>query len=139
MLPQARINGLLSQQSGDELVLYDTQSHKAHYLGPVAARVWQSCDGHSSAEQIAQQLVREGFKIDAGLLAMVMDRLGKRGLLQCQMPCRAHELSSSRRELARRVLAAGGITALLAITVVAPTAARSQSVGGCSSGAVACW
>jgi DNA-binding transcriptional ArsR family regulator len=53
-LPRAREDGLLEETIGEELLLYDQDSHTAHCLSPIAACVWRHCDGEHDVTQLAQ-------------------------------------------------------------------------------------
>jgi hypothetical protein len=52
-LPQARQGGLIQEAVGDELHLYDQDSHAAHCLSTIAACVWRHCDGEHSPANVA--------------------------------------------------------------------------------------
>lgn len=52
--PRARQDGLLEETVGEELLLYDRDSHVAHCLSPVAASVWRNCDGEHSTTELAE-------------------------------------------------------------------------------------
>jgi hypothetical protein len=45
--PEARREGILSEELDGELLLYDVSTNVAHALAPVAATVWRSCDGRA--------------------------------------------------------------------------------------------
>ena len=49
-LPRARKEGLLEEAVGEELLLYDQDSHTAHCLSPIAACVWRHCDGERDVD-----------------------------------------------------------------------------------------
>jgi hypothetical protein len=66
-LPQARRDGLLEETVGEELLLYDQDSHTAHCLSPIAARVWRHCDGEHDLTGLAQ-LAGAGRDLIAGAL-----------------------------------------------------------------------
>jgi hypothetical protein len=52
-LPRAREDGLLEETVGEELLLYDRDSHTAHCLNPIAASVWRHCDGAHDVTELA--------------------------------------------------------------------------------------
>jgi hypothetical protein len=52
-LPRARQDGLLEEAIGEELLLYDQESHTAHCLSPIAACVWRHCDGERDVNELA--------------------------------------------------------------------------------------
>jgi hypothetical protein len=53
-LPLARQDGLLEEMVGEELLLYDQESHIAHCLNPIAASVWRYCDGEHDLTDLAE-------------------------------------------------------------------------------------
>jgi len=53
-LPRARQDGLLEERVGEELLLYDQDSHTAHCLSPIAACVWRHCDGEHDLAGVAE-------------------------------------------------------------------------------------
>ncbi|MEJ7826475.1 MAG: PqqD family peptide modification chaperone, partial [Solirubrobacteraceae bacterium] len=55
-LPLARSEGLVVEELGDEILVYDLDVKNAHCLSPTAARVWRLCDGGTSSAVIAEQL-----------------------------------------------------------------------------------
>ena len=46
--PLARSEGLVVEEVGDELLVADPLSSRAHSLNAFAARVWQACDGETT-------------------------------------------------------------------------------------------
>jgi hypothetical protein len=127
MLPLARTDRLRVEQLSNELVIYDFDRHKAHCLGPVAALVWRACDGRNTAKEISSSLKKQGLRVDEEMTWMVLHRLGKLNLLHQPLALPKNAVSSSRRELLRKVLAAGGLCLLLTTTICAPTPARARS------------
>src|SRR5580704_20611 len=53
-LPRARRDGLLEETLGEELLLYDQNSHTAHCLSPVVACLWRHCDGERDVTELAE-------------------------------------------------------------------------------------
>lgn len=75
--PQGRVEGLVSEPVGGELVVYDTASNTAHSLAAEAAAVWERCDGTRSCAQIARELGMENDLVDR-----VVEGFERLGLLQ---------------------------------------------------------
>jgi hypothetical protein len=65
--PRARRDGLVEETVGEELLLYDQESHTAHCLNQIAARVWRHCDGEPALIGLAQ-LVGVSEDLVAGAL-----------------------------------------------------------------------
>jgi hypothetical protein len=53
-LPRARRDDLLVETVGEELLLYDQNSHTAHCLNPIAGCVWRHCDGEHDITELAR-------------------------------------------------------------------------------------
>lgn len=51
--PEARSEGLLTENVGDELVIFDSETNEAHALKPLAAAVFAAADGNTSIEDLA--------------------------------------------------------------------------------------
>jgi hypothetical protein len=128
-LPTARKEGLIVQELGDETLVYDLTSHKAHYLNRTARLIWQRCNGRTTLAEILTVLENEQkTRIGETAVWMALDQLAKAQLL-ADRPVLPESLAScSRRDLIR---AAGllGAAALVPIvdTIVAPRAAEAAS------------
>ena len=127
MLPLARKEGLRVEELSDELMVYDVDRHKAHCLSPIAALVWRHCDGQKTIEEISAALRSGGVRVDEEMVWTALHRLGKRDLLQEKIVLPKNAILSSRRNLMRKILAAGGVYAVLTTTIFAPTPARAKS------------
>jgi hypothetical protein len=125
-IPKARQNGVLVQPAGDELLLYDEQTHRAHCLDARAARVWSLCDGQRTVPEIAQAFGADGEAV----VAWTLDALAEADLLERGQSVR--EMLSRRRMLRNIGLAA--IPVVLAIT--APHARAAVST--CSNAGQPC-
>ena len=69
--------GRVSEEVGDELVIYDEATQVAHSLSKDAASVWRLCDGHRSAEDVAYRVGLEQARV-----AQALDELSAAGLMQ---------------------------------------------------------
>jgi hypothetical protein len=121
-LPLARSEGLVIEELGDELLIYDLDVKQAHCLTPTAARVWRQCDGTTSTEAIAMEL---------GLAPAELTRALEE-LERCELLVPSQVLAPgglSRRELGLRVtkVAAGVATLPLILSIAAPAAAATAS------------
>jgi hypothetical protein len=122
---------LTVEELGDELLVYDLKTDRAHSLSPTAARVWRACDGRTQAAALAGQL-----EIEADQVTRALDELES-----CELLAPGAHSGLSRRELTVRVAkgAVAAASAPLIISIVAPTPAAAQSIppgctgiGGCS-------
>jgi len=116
-----RSTGILTEQVGDELVVYDSVSRRAHCLSADAAAVWGLCDGRRSPADIAGELGAAAARVEAALA-----ELGDAGLLE-SIPVAGSGMS--RRAAARRFAAVGvgALTAPLLYSVAIPRAAAAMS------------
>jgi hypothetical protein len=129
LLPSGRREGLIVETLGDELLVYDTDTGRAHSLNPVAAAVWQECDGARSAAAIAATV---GVTEDEVWRALT--QLDERGLLEGELPRRMSGPEYSRRQAMRRVGligASAALTAPLVKSIVVPTAAQAGASASC--------
>lgn len=114
----ARRDGLVVQAIGDEVIVYDPQTHQAHSLNRPAALVFERVNGEASVSEIARKVGDDlGGKSSDRVVEVALDRLGKAGLLTTPT-------NSSRRAVLR------GLTiALLPVvtTVLVPKAAAAAS------------
>lgn len=120
-LPLARSEGLVVEELGEELLVYDLGVKHAHCLSPAAARVWRLCDGRTSASEIERQLSLSGSDITQAL-----DELDRCALLVSPL---VPGDGLSRRELGLKLtkVAAGVATLPLILSMAAPAAAQTQS------------
>src|SRR5262245_24506156 len=127
MLALARTEDLAVEELGAELLVYDRLTHKTHCLGPAAAAVWRRCNGETTADELAVHLKGLRAAGDEEAVWLILHRLSRLGLLETAITPPAGTIRSSRREMAKKVLAFGGMAGLLAITMAAPTAAQAAS------------
>lgn len=134
MKPAKRTEGLVVTEFMGELLVYDLERHRAHYLNPPAAVVFKHCDGKRGVEELARLLESElGAPADPDCVWLALHRLGRARLLRhsVRRPAAAGQLS--RRELVRRV----GVAALLPVitSILAPTPAQAAAtcVASCAS------
>ncbi|HZQ10200.1 MAG TPA: PqqD family protein [Anaerolineae bacterium] len=121
---------------GDELCIYNWASKEVHALNPIAARVWQLCDGKHSPSDLAEVLRSEFNAPNAeALVALTLQELDKAHLLAARGESPASTLGDdgtrvlTRPRLTRRHLIAGATAALVpvVVTIIAPLPAAAQS------------
>src|SRR5262249_10708155 len=110
--PKAREDGLIIEPLDDELLVYDTKSHRSNALNATAAFVWRLCDGRTSIPELGRLLREElGAPEDEALVLLALDRLAKARLLEKnRLPEGAEKVT--RRAVARRLALAGAMTVL---------------------------
>jgi hypothetical protein len=68
--PLARSEDLVIEETGDELLVYDLRSNRAHCLNAVAAAVWRACDGQRAPGELIAEL-----ELDADAVGRALDEL----------------------------------------------------------------
>ncbi len=118
---KARRDGLFVQDVGDELVIYDRNTRKAHRLNPTAALVWRACDGETRLADIVEAVQRKlGPAADENLVRIAMGRLAAVHLLEKDLGPSVGEVAESRRAFLRKGAAAGAISLLMPVVVTLP-------------------
>jgi hypothetical protein len=115
------------RQLGDEFLVYDLKTNKAHCLNRMAGEVWMLCDGKTTVAEITRKLRNDCDSfVDETVIEVALSRLQKAGLME-QGSSKSEQIVTSRRAALRKVMA----TAALALPVVAsirvPTAAQPVS------------
>jgi hypothetical protein len=129
--PRARNQGLLVRDLGDEVVIYDLQSHRSHCLNRTAALVLRACDGQRTVGVIASHVERELRRpADEDLVRYTVRRLHDARLLD---PGSGEAATLTRRQLARRI----GQAALLPV-VISLLAPRPSEAATCQPGCPTC-
>jgi coenzyme PQQ synthesis protein D (PqqD) len=126
-MPLARKDGLIVDSIGDELLVYDVASSRAHSLNAVAADVWRACDGDRDLGQLA-----EFTGLDRSAVELALNNLQEVGLISRYEPS-----GVSRRVVLRRLsLTAAGLAVGLPVirSITAPTAAMAYAISCPNSG-----
>jgi hypothetical protein len=115
--PLARSHGVIIEDLGEELLVYDQMSDRAHCLGASAATVWRACDGQKTVEALSAET-----GLDAELVARALLELRDCNLLN-GVPANG----MTRRDLGFRAakLGAAAASVPLIVSVVAPTPAAA--------------
>jgi hypothetical protein len=128
--PRARKDGLLEETIGEELLLYDRDSHTAHCLSPIAACVWRHCDGARDVAELA-----ELAGASESLVADALHELRETDLLDAEPALMQSTVRGiSRREAIGRVARYGAAAAAGSMIVSATAATPAMA----SSGATKC-
>ncbi len=126
--PVARSTRVLTENVGDEMVVYDLDSKEAHCLNPLAAAVFSFADGSNTAAEIAELAAhRLARPVTEAEVSDAVAQLAQHSLLETLVAIRD---GLSRRDAMRRfatVSAAAAATPLI-VSILAPTAAAAQSI-----------
>ena len=130
-IPVARKEGLVIQETTDEVLVYDLNSNKAHCLNQTAAFVWKSCDGNNSVTEITKAFESAvGSTVQEDLIWLAIDQLNEKNLLEKEM--KSNFAGRSRRDVIKKI----GLAAVIALPVVAsltaPTSAMAASSCACA-------
>ena len=130
-LPRARRDGLLEEAVGEELLLYDRDSHTAHCLSPIAACVWRHCDGEHGVTELAKLA-----GASESLVADALHELREKDLLAAEPQLTQSTIPGvSRREaivrVARYGAAAAGASMIVSATAATPAMASSEETLMC--------
>jgi hypothetical protein len=123
--PRARDEGIVTEELGDELVVYDQATQTAHALSTDAASVWRRCDGQSSVKDIAHRVGLEQARV-----AQALDELSGAELIE-------EPDGISRRALYKHAakLGAAAVSAPLIYSVaIRPASAQASSLCAFPSG-----
>lgn len=119
-LPQARLENIVVQDLGSELLIYNLTTHRAYTLNRTSKIVFERCDGETSFDELRRQ-----HKFTDELIYLALDELKANDLLENYQS--SHFAGLSRREAFKKV----GLASLIALPVVsmlvAPKAIRAAS------------
>lgn len=123
-----KIEGLVTEQVGPELLVFNAGRNEAHSLNATAALVFDLCDGVTSREAMATEIARRsGLPEDGEIVDYALAELRDAGLVEVDQP---PPTSITRRSLLRRL----GLTVITAAAlpvvemVAVPDAAQAQPV-----------
>ena len=118
--------GLVIERVENELMALDESSNHLHCINPLAAEMFEACDGTKSVEALANGL--PGFRNLPNrdeVARLVVLELAEKGLVTRE------GLPESHRRLSRRKLLAGlGLAVPFVVTVLAPTPAQAATCFG---------
>jgi hypothetical protein len=115
--PLARSHGLVIEELGEELLVYDQMSDRAHCLGASAATVWRACDGEKTVAVLSAETGLDSEIVARALLELrgcsLLDGLPTAGMTRRDLGFRAAKLG------------AAAASVPLIVSVVAPTPAAA--------------
>jgi len=129
-VPVARKEGLVIQETSEEVLVYDLTSNKAHCLNQTAAFVWKSCDGNNSIPEITKLLESEsGAAIHEDLIWLAIDQLNEKNLLEKELA--TNFAGRSRREVIKKIGLAAVVALPIVASITAPTSALASTSCAC--------
>ncbi len=125
--PIARQKDLIIEEVADEMLVYDLDTDRAHFLDRMSALIWKHCDGENSAGDIAELLASElNSPVAVEVVTVGLAELARHDLLEHQ----ATEIPTpkvSRRRLIQNLGLSAAISLPLIMSITAPTAAQQGS------------
>lgn len=128
---KARTEALLVERVDDETVVYDLDSKQVHCLSPVAAAVFELCDGNTGVHEISTRAgERRATSVSVDTVRDAVAQLEECRLLDVlEAPLKIRG-GHTRREAVRKVAFAGATAAFAApliTSIVSPSAAMALS------------
>jgi len=121
MKPHARLTDVLIERTGNELIVYDRVTFKAHCLNETSAAIWELCDGNRDVPVLVDTMrTRFGPECDETIVLNGISQLARAGLLHGWTP---KETVVSRRKVSAVV---GKAFLVPAVTSVLATAAAKM-------------
>lgn len=126
--PAARPSGdfVLRELDGD-LLVYDLKRHRASALDPIAAAVWQACDGEQTPAAIARALSRGDAIIAEETVWTALKLLDRERLLADRLPRQSAGIAVGRRAFVGNAAKAAMIAIPAVVAISAPTPAQAAS------------
>lgn len=129
-VPVARKEGLVVQETTEEVLVYDLVSNKAHCLNQTAAFVWKSCDGNNSISEITKLFEKEsGAAVHEDLIWLAIDQLSDKNLLETGVTAKFG--GSTRREVIKKIGLATVVALPIVASLTAPTSALASTSCAC--------
>jgi hypothetical protein len=114
---------------GDETLVYDPTTHRAHCLNRSAAIVFAGCDGRTTVEELARTAGAELADLPdtaaADFVGLALQELSEAGLLEEPVGDASATPAPSRRAALRALATASMLPVVL--SVLAPTPAQAQT------------
>jgi len=131
--PLARTDDLLVERVDSEVVIYDGREKQAHCLSPLAATVFELCDGRRPVSELAAKATFNlNEEVDESQVKRAVAELEERDLIVAE----PNGDGISRRNLIRKTAVVGTAVAAtpLITSLAAPGLAHAASCGGaCTS------
>jgi hypothetical protein len=132
---------VVSEDVGDEAVIYDLDTDEAHLLSPNVARIWRAADGYRTVAQLREVVIADDVEQATFVVWGALEQLQSKRLLDGTVLLPAGATGISRRTMLKRIgLAAVAIPVITSIVAPTPAAAACPSGRGgltqgcCSAG-----
>lgn len=126
--PLALSDGIISQDYGNEILIYNLKSNKMFHLNETSFLVWQACDGKSSIEQISREISQKlRTYTSEEIVWLALQQLQQNELLVQDMKLDSDLKKISRREVIKKAGLATMVAFPLITSVAAPSAVSAAS------------
>jgi hypothetical protein len=129
-LPSSRNENLVTQEIGQEILIYDLTTHKVYGLNETAAIVYRACDGKTTFDELKQK-----HKWTDEIIFLALERFKEIGLFPENQFPDSPFTGMKRRDLIRKVGLASMVMLPVISSIVAPSAAMAASGGAALFGA----
>lgn len=128
--PRVRREGLVIEELGAEVLIYDTMNDQAHTLNRTAALVWKLCDGKRTVGEIAIA-ASKGLQhpFSEQVVWFTLAKLDEFQLLDISLPIPKVMSGMSRREFITKFAVAAAVVPVVK-TLKIPVAGNGISCGG---------
>ena len=116
-----RKHDLLVRTVGEEVIIYDGKTQKAHCLNGITASVWKRWEAGNSVHDICLALDQP----DEEIVCTILSELYGSGLLSNPIPASVHQNVLSRRDLIKKIGIGMTVPFVTSVIVPPPTAAAS--------------
>lgn len=125
--PKARKRGLVVQEMPGEMLVYDTETNKAHCLNDSAAFVWASCDGVNTVSDIVREFeANSKGTVTEDFVWLAIDQLSSKGLLEAKLEPKFK--GKSRRDVLKTI----GLVSVAALPIIASLATPQSALAATS-------
>jgi hypothetical protein len=125
--PTARIDELITAESGEDLLVYDQRNHHIHHLNPVSAAIWRMCDGQHGAQEMLTDFCATGVNATEESIWQGVRALAAADLLQGPLGQEFVGATQSRRRFMKQAAAAGAVAVPTIVSVTASAAAQTAA------------
>jgi hypothetical protein len=126
--PTARpASDFVLRELDSDLLVYDLKRHRASALDPIAAAVWQACDGGQTPAEIARHLSRGDAVFEEATVWAALKLLDRERLLADRLPRPVADGAVGRRAFVGNAAKAAMIAVPAVMAISAPTPAQAAS------------
>lgn len=135
MIPQARREDLVIQETRKEILVFDLRNNQVSCLNATSAMVWQMCDGHHTIKEISEELSNKlKSLVSEDFVWLAVNQLKQKNLIEDGVIVPLDLQRLSRRDVVRKI----GLSALIAFplvtSLIAPPAIHAASGNGGAGG-----